>query len=119
MRPAPSAWMARSLLLLWAFITTLPVSGVAAELAFGDLPAEAQQTLRLIKQGGPFSYRQDGAVFSNFERRLPLHERGYYHEYTVATPRHRQRGSRRIVAGAHGEYYYSDDHYLTFRRIRE
>ncbi len=39
----------------------------------------------------------------------------------------RDRGARRIVAGAgadgdvrtSGEYYYTDDHYATFRRIRE
>jgi len=29
----------------------------------------------------------------------------------------RERGPRRIVAGRGGEYYYTDDHYRTFRRI--
>jgi ribonuclease T1 len=31
----------------------------------------------------------------------------------------RDRGARRIVAGSPGEYYYTDDHYRSFRRIRE
>ena len=89
---------------------------------YTDLPPEAQATLRLIEQGGPFPYpRKDGSVFGNFERRLPLQVRGYYREYTVTTPGRRDRGARRIVAGqiARGEYYYTDDHYRSFRRIRE
>jgi ribonuclease T1 len=81
------------------------------------LPAEARQTLQLIEAGGPFPYVRDGAVFSNRERRLPPRERGYYREYTVRTPGAKDRGPRRIVAGRDGEYYYSDDHYRTFRRI--
>ncbi len=52
----------------------------------GDLPKEAQRTLALIKKGGPFPYRRDGIVFGNFERRLPVMERGYYKEYTVPAP---------------------------------
>ncbi|HLH32502.1 MAG TPA: ribonuclease domain-containing protein, partial [Terriglobia bacterium] len=51
-----------------------------------DLPKEARQTIALIKKGGPFPYKKDGAVFGNFERRLPLHERGYYKEFTVRSP---------------------------------
>lgn len=73
----------------------------------------------LIKQGGPFPYKRDGVVFSNRERRLPSRPSGYYREYTVPTPGARDRGARRIVAGTEGEYYYTDDHYNTFRRIRE
>jgi ribonuclease T1 len=84
-----------------------------------ELPKEARATLALIKQGGPFPYRRDGVAFGNFERRLPARERGYYKEYTVPTPGARDRGARRIVAGANGEYYYTADHYRTFRRIRE
>lgn len=42
-----------------------------------------------------------------------------YHEYTVHTPGVRGRGPRRIVCGTVAECYYSDDHYRTFRRIKE
>ena len=88
---------------------------------------EAHATLALIKAGGPFAYARDGSVFGNREQRLPPRGRGYYREYTVKTPGARDRGARRIVAGAgaagdvrsSGEYYYSDDHYNSFRRIRE
>ncbi|CAH1189725.1 Guanyl-specific ribonuclease Sa3 [Candidatus Nitrotoga sp. BS] len=88
-------------------------------IAASALPLEGRETLHLIKQGGPFLYARDGMIFSNFEKRLPKRERGYYHEYTVKTPGVRNRGARRIVCGQPVECYYSADHYRTFRRIIE
>jgi len=96
--------------------TTLAFSN---EISLSTLPVEAQQTIRLIKAGGPFPYQRDGAVFGNREGLLPKRERGYYREYTVRTPGAHDRGPRRIVAGRGGEYYYTDDHYRSFRRIIE
>jgi ribonuclease T1 len=87
-------------------------------VSLSDLPREARDTVALIRKGGPFPYEKDGSVFGNFERRLPLHERGYYREYTVPTPRSRNRGTRRIILGKAGELYYTDDHYESFRQIR-
>ena len=84
-----------------------------------DLPREARATLALIRAGGPFPYSRDGAVFSNREAVLPKRSRGYYREYTVKTPGAKDRGARRIVAGQGGEFYYTDDHYRSFRRIIE
>ncbi|HVK52036.1 MAG TPA: ribonuclease domain-containing protein [Pseudoxanthomonas sp.] len=83
------------------------------------LPAEARRTLQLIAQGGPYPHRQDGSVFGNREGRLPAQARGYYHEYTVDTPGLNHRGARRIVTGGNppSEFYYSDDHYDSFRRF--
>ena len=97
-------------------------------VALSALPIEARETLTLIKRGGPFPYpRKDGSTFGNFEKRLPIKPRGYYREYTVPTPGLKHRGARRIVAGegrcgdvrCSGEYYYTADHYKTFRRIIE
>ena len=88
--------------------------------ASGDvLPPEARETLRLIARGGPFPYDRDGVVFGNFEKRLPQRPRGHYREYTVPTPGVSHRGARRIVAGGDppSEFFYTDDHYETFRRI--
>lgn len=90
-----------------------------ALVAVAELPPEARATLQLIKRGGPFPFPRDGVVFGNFEKRLPLQPRGYYHEYTVKTPGVRHRGARRIVCGQVPECYYSGDHYNTFKRIRE
>jgi ribonuclease T1 len=94
-------------------------SAATGQVSAGELPFEARATLRLIKQGGPFPYARDGVVFSNYEHRLPQQARGYYHEYTVKTPGAANRGTRRIVCGVPPECYYSDDHYRTFRRIKE
>lgn len=84
-----------------------------------DLPPEARETLRLIDAGGPFPYARDGVVFGNREGLLPDRPAGYYREYTVRTPGSADRGARRIVTGRDGERYYTDDHYRSFRRIRE
>jgi guanyl-specific ribonuclease Sa len=83
------------------------------------LPPEAEQTLRLIEQGGPFPYDRDGVTFQNRERRLPERPRGYYREYTVRTPGENDRGARRIVTGGDPPevYYYTDDHYRSFRKL--
>jgi len=102
-------------------------SAPGGEIHVRDLPPEARQTLALIRAGGPFPYRKDGSTFGNFEKLLPAKPRGYYREYTVPTPGESDRGARRIVAGegsggdvrTSGEYYYTGDHYRTFRRIRE
>jgi ribonuclease T1 len=84
-----------------------------------DLPSEARTTLQLIKSNGPFPYEKDGTVFYNYEGLLPEEPAGYYHEYTVITPGSSDRGARRIVAGANNEYYYTGDHYETFKLILE
>jgi ribonuclease T1 len=88
-----------------------------------QLPPEARHALTLIKQGGPFPYAKDGVVFGNYEGNLPRRKRGYYREFTVNTPGVRSRGPRRIVSGgdpaSSGEYYYTDDHYASFKRIKE
>lgn len=84
------------------------------------LPPQAGETVHRIESGGPFPYpRNDGVVFGNYEGRLPKHERGYYHEYTVPTPGLPHRGTRRVITGGKPlteppEFYYTGDHYETF-----
>ncbi|MFC9705399.1 ribonuclease domain-containing protein [Streptomyces sp. NPDC056943] len=117
-----------SSLLLGAPATAAPApapAGIASvraaavgDICYSDLPSQAHDTLRLIDAGGPFPYRQDGAVFQNREGVLPSHSLGYYHEYTVKTPGASTRGARRIVTGnAVQEDYYTADHYATFDLI--
>jgi ribonuclease T1 len=94
----------------------------AATVSLSRLPPQAQETHRLILNGGPFPYTKDGTVFGNRERLLPRKNRGYYHEYTVKTPGSRDRGARRIVCGGKPKTqpeacYYTADHYATFSRI--
>ena len=119
--------LALALLLILALLFS--ISGFARSAPDSDvvplsaLPREAQATLQLIKQGGPFPHDKDGVVFGNYERLLPKQKRGYYREFTVKTPGARNRGARRIVAGGEAgaprEYFYTDDHYASFRRIQE
>ncbi|MGZ5042364.1 MAG: ribonuclease domain-containing protein [Usitatibacter sp.] len=92
---------------------------VVGEVRLAELPPEAREAIVLIRKGGPYPYARDGAVFANREGALPRQKRAYYREYTVKTPGERTRGARRIVAGAAGEFYYTDDHYNHFRRILE
>ncbi len=102
-----------------ALLLLAPLAAFSKDIAVKDLPAEAQQALALIKSNGPFPHSQDGKTFGNREKRLPLRAQGYYREYTVKTPAARDRGARRIIAGNGGEFYYTQDHYRTFQRIRE
>lgn len=115
--------LALLVLCCFASIAFARTSDALPTVSLSELPKEAVITLRLIQQGGPFPYEKDGVVFGNYESRLPKQKRGYYHEYTVKTLRARNRGARRIIAGGDpqksGEYYYTDDHYESFRRIRE
>lgn len=109
------------------------------EVHLNELPHEAGQTLQLIRRGGPYPHERDGITFGNYEKLLPAAQHGHYREYTVATPGVRHRGVRRIVVGcerrhpaaqpsgllwlAHcrdgGVFYYTADHYRSFRRIIE
>ena len=82
--------------------------------ALSQLPPQAAQVWQLIQHGGPFPYRQDGAVFGNRERRLPPQQSGFYREYTVPTPGEHDRGPRRLITGAAAELYYTGDHYMSF-----
>ncbi|MEX3977997.1 ribonuclease domain-containing protein [Paraburkholderia sp. EG287A] len=107
---------------------TPAASGTQAPGALGtvtktQLPGEAAETLRLIKAGGPFPFADDGVLFRNTAQLLPKHPRGYYHTYTVRTPGMTDRGQRRIVCGGPrkqtSDCYYTDDYYVSFKRIAE
>ena len=113
------------------------------EIRVAELPQEARETLQLIRRGGPYPHDRDGVTFGNYEKLLPAAPRGHYREYTVMTPGVRHRGARRIVVGCErqraaspppplspgalrlaqcrdgGEFYYTADHYRSFRRIVE
>lgn len=93
-------------------------------IALSDLPPQGRKTYGLIREGGPFPYAKDGTVFGNRERILPSRKRGYYREYTVKTPRSRDRGAQRIVCGGLEPQtpqacYYTRDHYASFQYIIE
>lgn len=105
----------------WGSVQAKEWTPASATVSVNQLPPQGVETYQLIHQGGPFPFGKDGVVFGNRERMLPAEKRGYYHEYTVKTPRSRDRGARRIVCGgkvtAPDACYYSADHYGSFRKI--
>lgn len=137
MRRAVQWLLLSGLLLCLPFAQAREAQGVSSGISPAQLPSEGRDTLRLIRQGGPFPYARDGIVFKNREAILPSRPRGHYHEYTVPTPGVRHRGARRIVCGASERAtawqrqgrisepaalegcYYSGDHYRSFQRIQE
>ena len=93
--------------------TGLPWVEVAA------LPSQGRAVLALIDKAGPYPYSQDGGTFTNAERLLPLKAKGFYTEYTVKLPSSSDRGPVRIIMGGKGQWYFwTDDHYASFSRIR-
>jgi ribonuclease T1 len=60
-------------------------------------------------------------VFGNYEKVLPQQKRGYYREFTVKTPYASNRGAKRVITGGEKnsprEYYYTADHYKSFKRV--
>jgi ribonuclease T1 len=99
-----------------------PFDGLVT-VTVAELPRQGQEVYERIRGGGAFTHDKDGTVFGNRERQLPIEKRGYYREYTVATPGSRDRGARRIVCGGPPRTphacYYSADHYASFRKILE
>jgi tetratricopeptide (TPR) repeat protein len=91
-----------------------------ASIAATRLPPEARETLALIRQGGPYPYRRDGITFQNREGRCPKQPR-LLPRIHRPTPGSRDRGARRIVTGGNppSVFYYSNDHYRSFRRIQD
>lgn len=97
-------------------------------VSLAALPREARAVHAQVRKGGPFAYPKDASTFGNHEGILPRKKRGYYREYTVETPGARNRGARRIICGAEAAEwaknapatcYYTDNHYASFRAIRE
>jgi ribonuclease T1 len=92
------------------------IDGLAA-VKVVDLPRDAQRTVALVQEGGPFPLQTDGAIFQNRERRLPSKPHGYYREYAVLATNQTERGPRRIVVGEGGEFYYTADRFVSFVRV--
>jgi len=99
--------------------TTIPdqtIRDLKGGVAFrGDV--DVSPTIERIQAGTRLDFPNDGTTFQNRERRLPRKPAGYYKEYVHPTPGLRGPGPQRIVAGKEGEFYYTPDHYRTFRRL--
>lgn len=84
-------------------------------------------TLDRVRANSPLPEKDDGSVFTNSERKLPVKSSGYYREFvhwpatstgsklygSVTFP-----GPMRIVLGQNGEVYFTGDHYSTFWAVK-
>ncbi len=79
---------------------------------------DLKPTLVRIDQGKRLSYRNDGSVFQNRERRIPREASGHYREWVHPTKGFSGPGPQRVVTGKNREIYYTPDHYDSFVKIR-
>ena len=95
-------------------------SGSSGQSQLSAQEQELYNTLARIRSKGPYPYQRDGITFENRERLLPNKPKGYYRELTVDTPGLSHRGPRRVVTGGNPpvEFYYTEDHYRSFTRIK-
>lgn len=75
---------------------------------------DIKPTLDRIAAGKSNRHPNDGSVFHNRSRSLPIKPSGYYREYVVPTQGVSGPGPQRLVIGKEGEVYYTPDHYNTF-----
>jgi threonine synthase len=66
---------------------------------------------------GRYRVRPSAAVAQTSSPSMDISKASNFERFV--TPGYRDRGARRIVAGRVGEYWYSADHYRSFRRIQE
>lgn len=84
------------------------------EAGLSTLPREVADTIALVRAGGPYPFPEDGQAYENREGVLPDCAAGHYALYTVPTPGVPDRGERRLIGGAGGEFFYTPDRYATF-----
>ena len=80
---------------------------------------DVNPTLDRIRAGDSLNHANDGAVFRNFEGRLPKQkDREYYREFVHQMMGLPFPGPQRVIIGKGGEVYYTGDHYDSFTRVR-
>jgi ribonuclease T1 len=88
------------------------------QVLLNQVPVHAQRViatlLRRLKSDGAL---ESGAYFANAETRLPDQPPGYYREYLVESPGSPNSGMQRIVLGANGEVYFTEDCGNSFMEI--
>ena len=80
---------------------------------------DVNPTIDRIRAGRKLSHNNDGSIFSNFQRRLPVStDSQYYREFVHQMNGFPFPGPQRVVIGKRGEVFYTGDHYSTFFRVR-
>ena len=83
----------------------------------GDV--DLRPVLARIAAGVRDPHPNDGSVFTNVERVLPVQsDQQYYREYVVRTPNISAVGPQRLIIGRAGDVWYTSDHYAHFVRVQ-
>ena len=91
---------------------------------FGKLPSNyitKNEAKKMGWEGGALEpYMKGGAIggdrFGNYENSLPGGKNTKYIECDIDT-RGKKRGARRLIISQDGKYYYTNDHYESFRQV--
>lgn len=76
-------------------------------------------TINRVRSGRKLSHNNDGSIFRNLERRLPVKsDTQYYREFVHQMNGFPFPGPQRVVIGKKGEVYYTGDHYSSFHTVR-
>ena len=100
----------------------VPVLDSVKVVDFGKVIYEGRMdvnpTLNRIRKGEKLKHRNDGSIFRNREKLLPLRDdRDYYREFVHAMKNMPFPGPQRIVIGKNGAVFYTGDHYKSFVRV--
>lgn len=79
---------------------------------------DVNPTLQRIRAGRRLRHRNDGSIFGNREKRLPVQrDREYYREFVHQMRKMPFPGPQRVMIGKQGEVYYTGDHYASFTLV--
>lgn len=92
---------------------------------YGELPlnyiTKDEAKKRGWEGGSVEDYYPDAAIggdyFGNFEKKLPTGKGIKYTECDLDTHGYKNRGSRRLIYSNDGRYFYTRDHYETFKEV--
>lgn len=92
---------------------------------YGELPlnfiTKDEAKKRGWEGGSVEDYIPDAAIggdfYGNYEKKLPGGKGVEYHECDLDTHGYKNRGSRRLIYSNDGKYYYTRNHYDTFREV--
>jgi filamentous hemagglutinin len=80
---------------------------------------DVNPTIDRIRAGKKLNHNNDGSIFTNVQKRLPVStDSQYYREFVHQMNGFPFPGPQRVVIGKRGEVFYTGDHYSTFFRVR-
>lgn len=93
--------------------------------AYGELPlnyiTKKEAKKRGWEGGSVEKYVKNAAIggdyYGNFEKKLPKKKGIKYYECDIDTHGYKNRGSRRLIYSNEGKYYYTQNHYESFREV--